>query len=397
MPSSYTTLLGYVLPATGELNNTWGSTVNTSLTQLVEDSVAGVATASVASGDWTLSTTGGGVTNEARMAILIATGSPGTTRNIYAPKQSKAYFVINQTDSTLYIKGGPTSPTTGVSIGSGNGTVVAWDGSDFVSVGGVTGIVAVQNGGTGAATLAANNVLLGNGTSAVQTVAPSTSGNVLTSNGTTWSSSAPSYAGMTSQVFTSNGTFTIPTGITKVKVTVVGGGGGSGGASASFCAAGYSGGGGGGGAAIKYLTGLTPGNTLTVTVGAAGTAGSSSPGNGGTGGNSSVASGTQTITTVQGNGGVGSLANAPTGGAGGSSSGGDIAISGQPGRYALVSLYVGGQDGGSSYFGLGGTKAASSGSAVSGTGYGAGATGAYEGSTTIAGAAGTAGIVIFEW
>jgi hypothetical protein len=34
--------------------------------------------------------------------------------------------------------------------------------------------------------------LLGNGTSALQTVAPSTSGNVLTSNGTTWTSSAPS-------------------------------------------------------------------------------------------------------------------------------------------------------------------------------------------------------------
>jgi len=46
----------------------------------------------------------------------------------------------------------------------------------------------VAQGGTGAATLAANNVLLGNGTSAVQAVAPGTSGNVLTSNGTTWES-----------------------------------------------------------------------------------------------------------------------------------------------------------------------------------------------------------------
>jgi len=38
----------------------------------------------------------------------------------------------------------------------------------------------------------ANNVLLGNGTSAFQVVAPGTSGNVLTSNGTTWQSSAAS-------------------------------------------------------------------------------------------------------------------------------------------------------------------------------------------------------------
>ena len=52
-------------------------------------------------------------------------------------------------------------------------------------------------GGTGAATLAANNVLLGNGTGALQAVAPSTSGNVLTSNGTTWGSSPPVGAGWT--------------------------------------------------------------------------------------------------------------------------------------------------------------------------------------------------------
>ena len=47
-------------------------------------------------------------------------------------------------------------------------------------------------GGTGLATLPANNVLLGNGTSAVQAVAPGTSGNILTSNGTTWASTPPS-------------------------------------------------------------------------------------------------------------------------------------------------------------------------------------------------------------
>lgn len=50
--------------------------------------------------------------------------------------------------------------------------------------------VAVTDGGTGVSTLTANNVILGNGTSAPQFVAPSTSGNVLTSNGTTWTSAA---------------------------------------------------------------------------------------------------------------------------------------------------------------------------------------------------------------
>ncbi len=52
--------------------------------------------------------------------------------------------------------------------------------------------VTVGQGGTGLQTLTANNLLVGNGTGNVTFVAPSTSGNVLTSNGTTWNSSAPS-------------------------------------------------------------------------------------------------------------------------------------------------------------------------------------------------------------
>lgn len=61
---------------------------------------------------------------------------------------------------------------------------------------GVTGTLPVANGGTGAASITANSVVLGNGTTAVQEVAPSTSGNLLTSNGTTWTSSTPAAAGI---------------------------------------------------------------------------------------------------------------------------------------------------------------------------------------------------------
>jgi hypothetical protein len=53
-----------------------------------------------------------------------------------------------------------------------------------------SGTLNVANGGTGANSLTLNNVILGNGTSPVQAVAPGTNGNVLTSNGTTWESTA---------------------------------------------------------------------------------------------------------------------------------------------------------------------------------------------------------------
>lgn len=54
----------------------------------------------------------------------------------------------------------------------------------------ITGVLPVANGGSGSNTIALNNVVLGNGNGAVQTVAPGASGNVLRSNGTTWASSS---------------------------------------------------------------------------------------------------------------------------------------------------------------------------------------------------------------
>ncbi len=61
-----------------------------------------------------------------------------------------------------------------------------------ITGGSVTGItdLTVADGGTGVSALTADNVILGDGTNPVKFVAPSTSGNVLTSNGTTWASAA---------------------------------------------------------------------------------------------------------------------------------------------------------------------------------------------------------------
>ncbi len=53
-----------------------------------------------------------------------------------------------------------------------------------------SGTLGADQGGTGQSSLTAENVLLGNGTSSVKFVAPGASGNVLTSNGTTWTSAA---------------------------------------------------------------------------------------------------------------------------------------------------------------------------------------------------------------
>lgn len=84
-----------------------------------------------------------------------------------------------------------TQTLTNKTIGSGS----TWSGNT----------IGVSSGGTGSTTLAANNVLLGNGTSALQSVAPGTSGNVLTSNGTTWTS-APATSGYSGSTYTQTAT-----------------------------------------------------------------------------------------------------------------------------------------------------------------------------------------------
>ena len=59
-----------------------------------------------------------------------------------------------------------------------------------VTISSVSTPITAAQGGTGLSNITANNVVLGNATSSVQLVAPGTNGNVLTSNGTTWISSA---------------------------------------------------------------------------------------------------------------------------------------------------------------------------------------------------------------
>jgi hypothetical protein len=310
--------------------------------------------------------------------VLTSNGTTWTSAALPAPGVSSV-----TASSPLASSGGatPNISFTGILAIANGGTGTS--STTFCNLGSnVTGTLPVANGGTGQASLTANNVLLGNGTSGVQAVAPSTSGNVLTSNGTTWQSTALPVAGVNAQVYTSgSGNFTIPANVTKLKVTVVGGGGGSGGSVSGNTG----GGGGGGGAAIKWLTGMTPGNTLSYSVGAGGTAGTSAPGNGGAGSASTVATGTtgtpQTITTLTGSGGGAGLAGG-SGGSGGGGTNGDLNV-------------PGGSFGG---YGIGGDSIYASASPYGSLGsaaYGGGASSSPSASGP--GAAGAAGVIIFEW
>jgi hypothetical protein len=118
---------------------------------------------------------------------LVASGQAVSSGTLNVTGAFQLDGTAGASGQALVSAGGSNTPTW-----STLGTMAAQNSTTVAITGGtITGItdLAVADGGTGASTLSANAVLLGNGTSALQTVAPSTSGNLLTSNGSTWTSS----------------------------------------------------------------------------------------------------------------------------------------------------------------------------------------------------------------
>lgn len=244
------------------------------------------------------------------------------------------------------------------------------------------------------------------------------------------------------QLFTSSGSFVVGTGVGWLWVDGTGGGAGGGGGNST-----PGGGGGGGGAGNpvkKFLIAVTPGSTLTVTIGAAG-AGGAINGAGVTGGDTIIAgildqygnavnqinlkggvAGSAGANPNGGNGGANRLTGIPAGGAGigvtsqypnatlsialgavatsGSAGGALNFAGGSPVSAAPWSAFGasstgnasggGGGVGGWSEYGEGGLGGSNGAAGASGNGYGSGGGG---GSGNSAGAAGMPGFVRFYW
>jgi len=177
-----------------------------------------------------------------------------------------------------------------------------------------------------------------------------------TLNATINSNKAPAAPGQ--QVFTSSGTFTVPTGVTSLSCVVVGGGGGSTGSPGTGKCSGAAGGGGG----LAYGTfSVTPGSTVTVQVGAGGTAGTnvnSSTNVAGTGGESKITyGGTIMLRGYGGSGGAyGTTADANGGGFSIAGSGVTLSGGGYGGNGGRCRINNGGGGGGGAggYGGTGG-------------------------------------------
>lgn len=191
--------------------------------------------------------------------------------------------------------------------------------------------------------------------------------------------------------YTSSGTFTVPPYVYKLKITAIGGGGGGGKHNNVNSALG--GGGGGGGGLIKILS-VTPGDSLTITIGSGGSGGSSYNQSGGNGVNTTIVYNLITLTAGGGSGGSGGAGFASTGGNGGTSSSGDINLSGTKGQNGYADTNYANQCfGGSAPF-IGVLSAAG----VSGnTNSGSGGGGSLNFGSTSNGGNGGSGLVLIEY
>jgi len=209
MASTYSDLK-IELIGTGEQVGTWGSTTNTNLGTAIEEAIVGTASVSFSSADVTLTLTNTNGTQSARHLRLNLTGTSGGARNLILGSGcqiDKPYIINNGLADTVTVKN---TTGTGVAVPAGKSMWVYNNGTNVVEV---TTHTPVSSGGTGAYTLTANNVILGNGTSAVQFVAPGSSGNLLTSNGTTWTSAAPPASFVTGMIILWSGSIaSIPSG-----------------------------------------------------------------------------------------------------------------------------------------------------------------------------------------
>jgi hypothetical protein len=131
MASEYSPSLKLTLMGDGDQTGLWGQTTNTNLGTLLEQAITGVTSITMSDANYTL-TSFNGVTDEARNAVLVVTGTNAAVRDLIPPVAEKLYTVVNNTSGGFAIRVIGASGT-GVNIPNGATCLVYCDGTNFVN------------------------------------------------------------------------------------------------------------------------------------------------------------------------------------------------------------------------------------------------------------------------
>jgi Chaperone of endosialidase len=130
MPSTFSPNLRFEEIQNGEQANTWGTTTNNNIGNLIEQAIAGLVQVDVTGADVTLLALDG-ASDQARNMFIEVIGTPGATRNVYCPNgDTKVYIVINNSDSPVNFS---TVSGTGVSVPGGGHQFLYSDGTNVLN------------------------------------------------------------------------------------------------------------------------------------------------------------------------------------------------------------------------------------------------------------------------
>lgn len=222
--SNYSPSLRVELITSGDQAGQWGNTTNDNFAYIFDAAIAGYQTVSVTTASQAFTYNNGPVStaslNQSIYAMLRLTTTTGAAFSVYAPPVSKQYIIWNDNiyAATIYnstVIGNTTAAGAGVTIAAGDKVLVFSDGTDFYTIkaGGVTGTVAIANGGTGQTTA----------TAAFNALAPSQSGQsgrYLKSDGTnaSWDAIDLSTADITGVLPAANGGTGVNNGSSTITV-----------------------------------------------------------------------------------------------------------------------------------------------------------------------------------
>ena len=165
--ATYTDSLKLVKPAAGDGTGTWGTTINASLTDLLEQAIAGRSVINTWSSNLATLTASNGAVGDGRAAILqLDTGTGGSALTgagtLNVPDKSKVFVVFNNSNQIVTVKVGG---LTGVAIPAGKTSILHSNGTDIIDgVNNITGNATMGGtlGVTGAVTLASTLAVTGN-------------------------------------------------------------------------------------------------------------------------------------------------------------------------------------------------------------------------------------------
>jgi len=226
MARTYSPSLKITLPGDGDQAGIWGQTTNTNLGTLIEQAITGVQSITMFDANYTL-TSFNGVSDEARNAVLVVTGTNAAVRDLIPPVQEKLYTIINNTTGGFAIRVIGASGT-GVNIPNGVTALIYCDGTNFVNgLSGSVGNFTVNGTGTATNLVATSNVtatsfLLGNNATITNTL---TSANVTATSLFAATSNATTFNGTTANVTTVNATNAAATNFKTTNFTITESGG----------------------------------------------------------------------------------------------------------------------------------------------------------------------------